>query len=60
MRVRCNMCEEEFDEKEIVYDGNQDAEYCPRCEKAGYLMDLSGDIDGDDIGNPYMNYKSFS
>jgi hypothetical protein len=37
-RVRCNWCESVFDEEHIrVID---DTEYCPVCEKTGYLMDL--------------------
>lgn len=39
-KVRCCNCEKEFDEKDIVYDGNTDTEYCPYCGESGCLMDL--------------------
>lgn len=39
-KVRCNNCMEEFEEKEIVYDGETDTEYCPCCGECGCLMDL--------------------
>lgn len=41
--VRCNMCMEIFDENEIIYDGDEDEEYCPYCGEAGALMDLTDD-----------------
>lgn len=44
MKVRCNNCMEVFDEKEIVYDGDLDKEFCPCCGEAGCLMDLLEDI----------------
>jgi hypothetical protein len=38
-RVQCNWCESVFDEKYIeVID---DIEYCPVCDKTGYLMDIT-------------------
>ena len=43
MKVRCNMCMEVFDEDKIVYDGETDTEYCPKCGDSGYLMDLKDD-----------------
>lgn len=43
MKVRCNMCEGVFDEKDIVYDGEEDKEYCPLCGESGCLMDLEED-----------------
>lgn len=39
-KVRCNNCMKEFDEKEIVYDGETDKEYCLYCGESGCLMDL--------------------
>ena len=41
--VRCNMCMNVFDESEIIYDGDEDEEYCPYCGEAGALMDLTDD-----------------
>lgn len=41
--VRCNMCMKVFDESEIIYDGDEDEEYCPYCGEAGALMDLTDD-----------------
>lgn len=29
-----------FDEEKIVYDGEDDMEYCPECGESGCLMDL--------------------
>jgi len=40
MRVRCNWCDEIFEEEEIIYDEVEDSEHCPYCGKAGCLMDL--------------------
>jgi hypothetical protein len=38
-RVQCNWCESVFDEEHIrVID---DTEYCPVCDKTGYLMDIT-------------------
>lgn len=45
MKVKCNMCEELFDEKDIVYDGDDDCEYCPHCGESGYLMDYPETVD---------------
>lgn len=39
-KVRCNNCMEEFDEQKIIYDGDDDMEYCPYCGECGCLMDL--------------------
>lgn len=41
MKVRCNMCMNIFDENEIVYDGETDTEFCPKCGESGCLMDLN-------------------
>lgn len=38
MRVRCNWCDNEFNEVEIKI--KDDKEYCPICGKMGCLMDL--------------------
>lgn len=43
MKVRCNNCMEVFDEKELVYDGNEDMEFCPYCGDGGCIMDLPKD-----------------
>jgi hypothetical protein len=29
-----------FPESEVVYDGGEDREYCPRCGEGGYLADM--------------------
>lgn len=39
-KVRCNQCMNEFDEEEIIYNGDDDTEYCPHCGESGCLMDL--------------------
>lgn len=39
-RVRCNNCMNEFDEDEIIYNCDDDTEYCPRCGESGCLMDI--------------------
>lgn len=36
--IKCNWCEKEFEEKELVLI--EDVEYCPFCKKSEYLMDL--------------------
>lgn len=38
MKVKCNYCEEIFDEKEIVINDDDD-EICPYCHVQGCLMD---------------------
>lgn len=43
MKVRCNNCMEVFDEKELVYDGDEDMEFCPYCGGGGCIMDLPKD-----------------
>lgn len=39
-KVRCNNCLKVFDETKIVYDSDKDTEFCPRCGKGGYLMNI--------------------
>ena len=41
MKVRCNQCMKVFDEERIVYDGEDDIEYCPECGESGCLMDIA-------------------
>lgn len=41
--VRCNMCMKVFNESEIIYDSDEDEEYCPYCGESGSLMDLTDD-----------------
>ena len=38
--VKCNNCMKVFEEDEIVYDSDDDMEYCPYCGDGGCLMDL--------------------
>lgn len=40
MKVRCNNCMEVFDEKELIYNGDEDIEFCPYCGEGGCIMDL--------------------
>lgn len=40
-KIRCNQCMAEFDETAIVYDGEEDIEYCPECGENGCLMDIT-------------------
>lgn len=42
-KVKCNNCEEIFNEEDIVYDGGEDTEYCPKCRETGCLKDLTED-----------------
>lgn len=39
MKVICNLCEEVFNENEIMID-DADIEYCPCCGESGHLMDI--------------------
>lgn len=41
--IKCNNCMKEFEEEKIVYDGDDDTEYCPFCGESGYLMDINED-----------------
>lgn len=43
MKVRCNNCMKIVDEDKIIYDGEEDMEFCPECGEGGCLMDLSDD-----------------
>lgn len=43
MKVRCNQCMKVFEEDKIVYDGEDDMEFCPECGEGGCLMDLTDD-----------------
>lgn len=63
-KVRCNNCGKEFDEKEIVYNADDDLEYCPHCNKTWCLMDLEDedktlyDLASEMLeDNPYNNDK---
>nr|DAH15371.1 MAG TPA: zinc-ribbon domain protein [Caudoviricetes sp.] len=47
MMVKCTNCMKEFDECEVVYDGDDDMEYCPMCGECGCLMDLT-EVQNDD------------
>lgn len=42
--VRCNQCMKVFHENEIIYGGDEDMEFCPRCGEGGCLMDLENPI----------------
>lgn len=37
---KCNHCNAEFAESEILVDKVTDIEYCPNCRKAGAIMDM--------------------
>lgn len=39
-KVRCNNCMKEFYENEIIYDSDEDMEFCPYCCVGGCIMDL--------------------
>lgn len=38
--VKCTNCKKEFFEREIVYDGDEDMEFCPYCGEGGCIVDL--------------------
>ena len=40
-KVRCNNCMEVFEERKIIYDSEEDMEFCPCCGEGGCLMDLT-------------------
>lgn len=42
-RVKCTNCEKEFFEKEIIYNEEENEEYCPFCGEGGCLKDLDYD-----------------
>jgi hypothetical protein len=39
-KVRCNWCEEVFEERKIQIDADKE-EYCPNYHMHGYLMDIT-------------------
>lgn len=49
LRVRCNWCESEFDETKILIKDDQ--EFCPICQRQGFLMDIEEDegVEGEDF-----------
>lgn len=42
--VRCTNCMNVFHENEIIYDGDEDMEFCPCCGEGGCLMDVNENI----------------
>ena len=40
-KVRCNNCMEIFEERKIIYDSEEDMEFCPCCGEGGCLIDLT-------------------
>ena len=38
--VRCCNCKAEFIEEDIIYDGEDDIEYCPYCGEGGCIEDI--------------------
>jgi len=40
-KIICNNCMKEFYESEILYDKEENKEYCPNCGASGCLMDLN-------------------
>lgn len=45
-KVKCNNCDNVFNEEEIVYKREEYKEFCPNCGKNGYLMDIE-DLKGE-------------
>lgn len=43
MKVRCNNCMKVFDESKLIYDGDENMEFCPYCGEGGCFMDLPKD-----------------
>lgn len=43
MKVQCNWCESQFNERNIVVE--DDKEFCPICGKCGFLMDIESEED---------------
>lgn len=41
MIVRCKCCDEEYDEKELIYDGEMDMEFCPYCGEGNSVVNVS-------------------
>lgn len=41
-KVKCNWCEWEGYEKDLIIDtvGIDEVEFCPQCHKNGFLMDI--------------------
>lgn len=39
--VRCNNCMKIFHENEIIYEGDDDMEFCPHCHEGGCIMDIT-------------------
>lgn len=39
-KVKCNNCMSEFYENEVIYDGEEDMDFCPCCGEGGCIIDL--------------------
>lgn len=40
-KVRCNNCMKIYDEDKLIYDEDDNTEYCPYCGESGCLMDIN-------------------
>ena len=38
--VRCINCKKEFHENEVIYDGDEDMEFCPYCGEGNAIKDI--------------------
>lgn len=39
--VRCLNCKKEFHENEVIYDGDEDMEFCPYCGEGNTIKDMT-------------------
>ena len=37
-KVKCENCEKIFDEREVIYDGEEDMDFCPYCGEGGEIV----------------------
>ena len=45
--VKCVNCNKQFHENEVIYDGDEDMEFCPYCGEGGKIRNLSNNEEND-------------
>lgn len=56
--VRCNNCMKTFHENALVYDGDEDMEFCPFCGEGGVIMDISDEEYNEQTADNNKTYKN--
>lgn len=54
--VKCTNCGNKFPEKEVVYNGDEDMEFCPYCGEGGSLESIKPDVTNQEKYNVQKRY----